>query len=1275
MMNFKMRRGVKLAAGQLALGASLVIGTLPSTATALTLSDLPLFLVDSVPPNVVLSMDDSGSMGLAYIPDNIWPQSALNAAKSTYYNRIYYDPTAVYAPPLNADGSAMSNATFTAALTDPYGDGNDQTRTLPTSVNLATSFRPLWHVGNYSTGRPLYSGVAEPAYYYNYDAANGGCDGDPTTDACYTKVVVAGSSEEQNFANWYQYYSYRMKSAKGSISFAFSPENLPSSIRVGRQTINQRGVRSGNSSGTVSYVNEFGSAERTNFYNWLFNVNASGGTPLRRAQITIGDYYATSGNNSPYVVDPGGSAPGDQDELSCRLNTHIMVTDGVYNQGHGTPAQTPFRHDYDSFSLPAGKAYDSTSVEASIYADNEITDPNITGANVTPLSDFAFHYWATDLRPDLENNVKPYLPAGSSTANNINNTDYWNPANDPATWQHLVNYTIGFGVAGYVPLTSAVYDSLKAGTSFVNNFGDNQTEWNPITTYPGWQRQDALARVDDLYHTAINSRGQFFAASSPDELSNALSKIVNSLSARVSSAAAVDLNSSSIAGGVGLYQAKFQTDTWEGNILGRPISDGSGTGSCNSLPIGTVCQAVWDAGTLNTKTSLDWNNRIIFTSQPESPLGFRGNKFRWPTPFIDTTRQNLLHNGDSLGKERLEYLRGNTALEQQNGGTFRNRSETRLGAIVHSSPMYVGNGFEASGAFDILYPDDLEGAGGQTHSEFLCAGPQDTDSNGTIDSCSSGTFNRTPMLYVGANDGMLHAFDARINVATGGREKFAYVPDLVFDDLWKLTSQSFVNGSYVDGDLVHADTFYDAAWHTLLVGGVRTGGQGFFALDVTNPDAITTEDNTLASQLVRWEFGDTNTASGIADGDTGANGDPDMGFSYSKPVITKVNLKGSDASSANPSSTGRWVVIFGNGYNAMYGDGATSATGNAVLFVVDAETGALIKKLDTGVGLGDGQDPTQANGLSSPAAVFNDDDLTTDYVYAGDLFGNLWKFDISSEDLADWKIAYSDASGPAPLFEAQTTKGIAQPIQSTPRVGGHPSRRGGNMIYFGTGQYLDPADNTTTALQAFYGIWDKDLCGTGTACADLAVGDTKSHVAPVNLSVDHLLQQSISQESSGKRVTTDLPIEWEGGNAKMGWYLQLAAGAGSPVLTGERMVGRSVLRGRTIVFTTVIPSDNPCEAGGTSWLMALDRSDGGLAPAQPFDHNGDGVLDSDDYLNNSKTSGIQGELSGDGVYSDPTVIRCGSGDCYYVGTSEGEVKSGFSGEGFSQGRRRWRQLN
>ena len=1275
MMNFKMRRGVKRVAGQLALGTSLVIGTLPSTATALTLSDLPLFLVDSVPPNVVLSMDDSGSMGLAYIPDNISGNSALNAAKSVYYNPLYYDPAATYLPPLNADGTSMSSATFTAALTDPYGDGDDQTRTLPSSVDLATSYRPLWHVGNYSTGTPLYSGAAEPAYYFNYDATNAGCDGNRTTDACYTKVVVTGSSEEQNFANWYQYYSYRMKAAKAAISFAFSPDQLPSSIRVGRQTINNRDVKSGDNSGTDNYVNEFGSEARTNFYDWLFDVNANGGTPLRRALIEVGEYYTDSGTNSPYVIDPGGSAPDNTTELSCRLNTHIMVTDGVYNQSHGNPSQTPFKHDYDSLTLPSGKAYDPTSVEASIYADNEITDSNITGSNVVPLSDFAFHYWATDLRTDLDNNVKPYLPAGSSTANNISNADYWNPANDPASWQHLVNYMVGFGVAGYVPLTPTVYDSLKAGTSFTDNFGASQTEWRPITDYPGWQRQDPLARVDDLYHAAVNSRGQFFAASSPDELSKAIGKIVNSLSARTSSASAVDLNSSSIAGGVGLYQAKFQTDTWEGNILGRPISDASGSDSCNSLPIGTVCQAVWEAGALNTKTSLDWNSRTIFTMRRDNALGDRGRKFRWASGNIGTSNQNLLNNGDTLGLARLQYIRGNDQLEQKNGGTFRNRSESRLGAIVHSSPMYVGNGFEASGAFDILFPDDLEGVGSQTHSDFLCVAPQDSNSNGIIDSCTSGTFNRTPMLYVGANDGMLHAYDARINVSSGGTEKFAYVPDLVFDKLWELTDQIFVSGSYVDGELAHSDVYYDAAWHTLLVGGVRTGGQGFFALDITDPDAINSENNGVPEKLVRWEFGDTNTASGIVDGATGANGDPDMGFSYSKPVITKVNYKSTDVSSNNPSATGRWVVIFGNGYNSTHGDGSASATGNAVLYVVDAETGALLKKLDTGVGLGDGPDPTVANGLGSPAGVFNDDDLTTDYVYAGDLYGNLWKFDISSEDLSQWKVAYSDGSGPAPLFKAQTAGGVAQPIQSTPRIGGHPSRRGGNMVYFGTGQYLETDDNTTTALQAFYGIWDKDLCSGNTACADLPVSATKSHLLQTNLNVPNLLRQSISQESNGKRVTTDLPIQWEGTYAKMGWYLQLAAGGTSPVLTGERMVGRSVLRGRTVVFTTIIPSENPCEAGGTSWLMALDRSDGGLAPAQPFDHNGDGVLDSDDYLNNSKTSGIQGELSGDGVYSDPTVIRCGTGNCYYVGTSEGEVKSGFSGEGFSQGRRRWRQLN
>ena len=1274
MMNFKMRRSIKRAVGQLAVSTSLIVGILPTTVNALALSDLPLFLVDSVPPNLVLTMDDSGSMGWGYIPDSIQYKSALNAAKSSHYNKMYYDPTRKYLPPLKADGAPLPAADFDDAKNDPYGDGDDEVPHNSSRVNLATSFRPLWRLVNPNGSRPAYAGGSERAYYYNYVAGNSGCDGDSETDACYQKVVV-GADEEQNFANWYQYYSYRAKTAKAAISFAFAPEQLPSSMRVGRQTINRRGVKSGDNNSTFSYVNAFGAAERENFYDWLFNVDANGGTPLRRAQITVGDYFTSSGVNSPYVIDPGGSSPENNEELSCRLNTHIMVTDGVYNQSHDSPGgETPFRHDYDSFTLPNQRAYDSNSPETAIYADDEIINSHITGSNKTPLSDFAFHYWATDLRPDLDNNVKPYLPAGSSTASNISNADFWNPANDPATWQHLVNYTVGFGVAGHVPLTQSVYTSLREDQPFTNNSGATQTGWKPISYYDESQRSDDLARTDDLYHAAVNSRGQFFAASSPDDLSNAITQIVNSLSARLSSASSVDLNSSSIAGGVGLYQAKFQTDTWEGNILARPISDGSGEGdSCNDLPIGTVCEAVWDAGAKNTKTSLNWDQRKIFTYAPANDLGTRGRRFRWASNAIGDDKISVLNNGDSTslsgstlpsGQARLQYIRGNGDQEQQNGGVFRNRSETRLGAIVHSSPTYVGNGFEASGAFDILYPDDLEGNGSQTHREFL-----------------EGTFNRTPMLYVGANDGMLHAYDARIGASNGGKESFAYIPDLVFDQLWKLAEPTFVSGSYVDGELTHGDAFYESEWHTLLLGGVRTGGQGYFALDITNPDNIISESDTVAEPLVRWEFGDTNTASDIAEGATGANGDRDMGFSFSKAVITKVNYAGTDVSSLNPSSTGRWVAIFGNGYNATHGDGAasTSTTGDAALYVVDVETGLLLKKFNTGVGTA-----AAPNGMSSPAAVFNDDDLTTDYVYAGDLYGNLWKFDISSTDLAEWKIAYSDASGPLPLFKAETANGVAQPIQSTPRVGTHPTRRGGNMVYFGTGQYLETADNVTTALQAFYGIWDKDLCG-GSDCASLPIGTTQSprnHDYQTDLTVNNLLKQSIAQQANGKRVTTDLPIKWEddpetGGNeASLGWYLQLATGSGSnPVLTGERMVGRSVLRGRTIVFTTVIPSDNPCEAGGTSWLMALDRSDGGLAPSQPFDHDGDGVLDSNDYLNDSKTSGIQGELSGDGVYSDPTVIRCGSGDCYYIGTSEGEVKSGFSGEGFSQGRRRWRQLN
>lgn len=1238
---------------------------LQAQSSTLALSDVPLFLLESVSPNLAITFDDSGSMLWGYLPDAIeWDEEAAGtngapierrATRSSFYNKIYYDPSVDYRPGLDANGASLGEANFNNAFTNIYNYNQDAYNPTwrPVSVNLQTNFRPVWNTSLQTGWGPRHSAAtAGNAHYFIRDESLAGCSGADLDDACYQRVDVSATSgesrarpefnfavtsdERTNFANWYQYYSYRFIAGKTVLSRAFAPENLSSSIRVARQTLNQRTLRSGNPGATNDagdpYVSQFTQAQRTNFYNWLSNIGANGGTPLRAALTTAGNYFATSGTNSPYSENPGD---GSAAQVSCRLNAHILLSDGYYN---GTaPGAAGLNRDQSTVNFPDSTTYDPNSPLHNIYAD---TQPTVT------LADLAFHYWATDLNAGLTNNVAAYFPQTSGDPI----ADYWNPVNDPATWQHMVTYPIAFGIAGLIPFNDASYQALLRGDPFTIDAaaGSQQSGWTSVATEEG--------KADDMWHAAINSRGQFFSASKPDELVNSLVSVMNAIADRESSAASVDLNSSSIAAGVGVYQARFFTDNWTGDVQGRPISDGSNSNACNSNPIASVCAATWSASDENKVDDLfpgGVDQRIVFTTDPNGALGSRGNRFRWAN--LSAAQQSLIQNGDSaaIAQARLEFLRGSAAGEQRNGGTFRTRDETRLGAVVHAAPKYVGNGFDASGSFDVIYPDDLESTG-ITHKNFLCSNATDTNMDGIIDSCSSGIRNsRTPIVYVGANDGMLHAYDARLNHTNGGKELFNFIPNTVIENLHELSNITFTTGSYVDGDLASADVFYSGAWHTVLVGGLRTGGQAYYALDVTNPGAITSETTAAANQLVRWEFTDTNT-SGLADGTIGANGDRDLGFTFGQPEIVKVNY------TAGGGNTGRWVAIFGNGYNANFADGSASTTGNAVLYVVDIETGLLISKLDTGEGTA-----ANPNGISGIAPILNDSDLTVDYVYAGDLYGNLWKFDISSTDVADWGVAYSVSSTPAPLFEA-TDGSNAQPIQSTPRVSRH--FQGGNLVYFGTGKYLEDSDNATVSQQSFYGIWDKDICSVGGAeqpCSETVPGSAKVHVNNIVARGD-LRSQSVTVNGANIRESSDNQVNW---SSQLGWYIDF------PVGEGERALGTPVLRGEIVIFTTLEPDDTTCEAGGGSWIYALDRIDGGKPPVQVFDHNGDGEIDGSDY------AGISSATHIDAVISDPTYAEGADGKDYVIyGSSDlgglgGGVDTAATPDTTIEGRVRWRQLN
>jgi type IV pilus assembly protein PilY1 len=454
------------------------------------------------------------------------------------------------------------------------------------------------------------------------------------------------------------------------------------------------------------------------------------------------------------------------------------------------------------------------------------------------------------------------------------------------------------------------------------------------------------------------------------------------------------------------------------------------------------------------------------------------------------------------------------------------------------------------------------------------------------------------VVYVGANDGLLHAFKA-----SDGTEIFGYAPYLVFDHLKDLADPGYDHRFYVDLTPTVQKGFEllgGPGYQTILVGGLGKGGMGYFALDITNPQAMS-EDQVL------WEFPRQDTEGPDAD---------DLGYSFSKPAVVR------SYSAAHP-----WIVITGNGYNSI--------NGKSVLFLLDAATGAVIRKMEAGTG--------PDNGLSSPIAVDVNHDDAVDFVYAGDLKGNLWKFDLTSDSTVNWKVAYEDSGSPVPLFVARDTAGDPQPITSQPDVMFHPEKHG-YIVCFGTGKFLGADDFSDTQIQTIYGIWDYG--DTVFQAPDFWSPDDDREYLGVFVSRDRtvrqlsnsylsekvkLLKQTAADfevDSGGDKIfvrilTEDQPI-WEtrsdpdgGGELPdpsystvndAGWYLDLA------VYPGERVISDVIIRDGILIVIGFIPEQSRCSSGGDSVFMELNPFTGGSIGAIQFDLHDDGVVGEDDLV-------------------------------------------------------------
>lgn len=386
------------------------------------------------------------------------------------------------------------------------------------------------------------------------------------------------------------------------------------------------------------------------------------------------------------------------------------------------------------------------------------------------------------------------------------------------------------------------------------------------------------------------------------------------------------------------------------------------------------------------------------------------------------------------------------------------------------------------------------------------------------------------MLYVGANDGMLHGFNASTGTAAGS-EVMAFIPSSSLQHMAELANPSYAHRYYVDGPLTSSDVYYGDAWHTVLVGSTGAGGANrapnataagngsVFALNVTNPSGFTKDD-------VLWEIS----------GKT----DSDMGFALGKPVIVPVS--GGDANTAP-----RFVALFGNGINA--------SSGKPVLFVVDIQTGEVIGRISPS-----GGGYALRNGLMNIAAVAaNNTNRIVDTVYGGDMQGNLWKFDLRDADPANWTVAY----GGAPVFTA-TRNGVAQPITGGFEVTRAAGR--GYNILFGTGQYFASDDNAVSSnspINSLYSVWDN---------LSTTVGSRSDLVA-----------QEITLGSDGYRYVSKNAVSYV---SKRGWYVDLIVGG---TVDGERFIGNPRIQSGAVYFNTYVPGQAVCGGGGgVNWRYALN---------------------------------------------------------------------------------------
>lgn len=846
---------------------------------------------------------------------------------------------------------------------------------------------------------------------------------------CAARPTCTYAEELANFANWLAWYRTRMQMMKTTVSQSF--KSIGSNYRLGFITLNSI-------SSNYLAISKFNTAQKASWYTKLFNVEPNGSTPLRSTLARVGRIFAGQ--------DRINSTDEDPVEYSCQQNFSLLTTDGYWNSDSTATSNNPDVEglypfgsssnsqigNQDSGSTPRPMyegtiaSYNSLADVAKYYYDTDLRNTNKAGYNSTTVDN------CTVTGKDDDDTTKIY-------SRNVCKDDVLVSTTDGNTKQHMTTFTLGLGVDGtlqyqsdYQLATTGDYACIKTGDCAPNNW--------PVPV------QDSNTAVDDLWHAAVNGQGKYLSAKDPAQLSQGLNDALASIASKIgagSAAATSTLNP--VNGDNYAYVASYTSGKWTGNLEKRSINILTGAvsetaqwclenvvaGTCTDpsfpqtetvgsssvtycvtpnasscvggIPDGTSCKMEMPATCIGTMLGrvTPTENRLIKVKGSSGLVDFDSSFAAANPSYFDSAKLSGLSQWSALsstqksaatGATLLNYLRGQKGYEDSTANTAENRlfryREAVLGDLVESQPAYIGKP-------TFSYID----AG---YTQFV-----------------SDQASREGTVYIGSNDGMLHAVDA-----SSGQERWAYIPTPVLPRLWRLADKAYgsshayyVNGSTSISDICTANctSSTSAVWKTILVGGLNGGGRGFYALDITSP----------TSPVLLWEFTNSN--------------DQDLGYSYGNPVVTK-------------KADGTWVVLLTSGYNNA-GASPSDGDGKGYLYVLNAYSGAVISKISTGVG-----STTTPSGLAKISAWADSaqKNNTAGNVYGGDLLGNLWRFDINAETASKFAVL-KDAGG------------TVQPITTRPSLGLYNSTK---IVFVGTGKYLETSDLTDTQRQTIYAIKD-----------------------------------------------------------------------------------------------------------------------------------------------------------------------------------------------------------